>query len=175
MKWQQLMIDIYKRTSAEIEQVLDGLNIEDLHKRPATGANPIGWLCWHATRSMDRTIGDVILGEQLWIKDGWHRKFNMPPDPQNTGYRHTDAEVDALKIPDVRTLLDYHQAGMEVTLQYLERLTEHELSKEYPFSVVPGTKRAVYLRIIANIQDIQHVGQAGYVRGLIKGQRWYDK
>jgi len=174
MKWQQLMIDIYKRTSAEIEQVLDGLNIEDLHKRPATGANPIGWLCWHATRSMDRTIGDVILGEQLWIKDGWHRKFNMPPDPQNTGYRHTDAEVDALKIPDVRTLLDYHQAVMEVTLQYLERLTEHELSKEYPFSVVPGTKRAVYLRIIANIQDIQHVGQAGYVRGLIKGQRWYD-
>jgi hypothetical protein len=175
MQWQQLIIDIYKRTTIEIEQVLDGLNIEDLHRRPAPGANPIGWLCWHATRSMDRTVGDVILGEQLWIKDGWHEKFNLPPDPQNTGYGDTDAEVDALRIPDVDTLLAYHRAVMGVTLKYLERLTEDELSREYPFSVVPGTKRAVCVRIIANIQDIQHVGQAGYVRGLLKGHRWYGK
>jgi hypothetical protein len=175
MKWQLLIIDIYKRTTQEIEQVLNGLSTEDLHKRPCPGANPIGWLCWHATRSLDRTIGDVILGNQLWIRDGWHKKFNLPADPQNTGYGHTDADVDSLRIPDVQTLLAYHHAVMDVTLEYLEHITEDELSKEYPFSVEPGTKRPVYLRIISNIQDVQHVGQAGYVRGLIKGHRWYGR
>ena len=117
----------------------------------------------------------MILGEQLWIRDGWHKKFNLLADPQNTGYGHTDAEVDSLTIPDVQTLLAYHHAVMDVTLGYLEHVTEDELSKEYPFSVETGSKRPVYLRIISNIHDIQHIGQAGYARGLIQGHRWYGK
>ena len=90
MKWQQLLINVYERMSREVEQILDGLTAEDLHKRPSPGANPVGWLIWHATRSMDRTIGDAILGEQLWITKGWHKKFNLSPD-SGTGYGHTDA------------------------------------------------------------------------------------
>jgi hypothetical protein len=175
MRWQQLLVDIYKRTSEETEKILDGLTVADLHKRPSTGANPIGWLIWHATRSMDRTIGDAILGQQLWVKDGWHRKFNMPPDPQNTGYGNTEAQVDALKIPDVKTLLEYHRAVMKAMLKYLENLSEEELDRECEFSIQPGTKRAVSLRIIGNVHDIQHIGQAGYVRGIIKGHGWYGR
>jgi hypothetical protein len=172
MKWQQLIIGMYQRMSQELEEVLKGLNTEELHKRPAPGANPIGWLAWHATRSMDRTLGDVITGEQLWIKDGWYKKFNMPPDPQNTGYGHTDAQVDSLRIPDIQTLLDYRHAVMAVTLKYLENLSKHELDRECELSSHPGTKSAAGIRIIGNINDIQHVGQAAYVRGLIKGHRW---
>jgi hypothetical protein len=175
MRLQHLLVETYQRTAREVEQILDELTQEDLHKRPAPGANPIGWLVWHATRSLDRTVGDVILGQQLWIRDGWYQKFNLPADPQNTGYGHTDSQVDNLKIPDVQTLLDYHHAVMKVTLEYLEHLSEDELSKEYPFSVEPGTKRSVHLRLISNIQDIQHIGQAGYARGLIKSQRWYGR
>ena len=172
MRWQKLIIGMYQRISQELEEVLSGLTIEDLHKRPSPSANPIGWLCWHATRSMDRTVGDVITGEQLWIKDGWHKKFRLPPDPQNTGYSHTDEQVDSLKIPDVPTLLAYHRAVMAVTLKYLENLSEDELDRECEFSVQPGTKRAASMRIISNINDLQHVGQAAYARGLIKGHRW---
>ncbi len=174
MKWQQFLVNIFQRMSREVEQVLDGLTTEDLHQRPSPGANPIGWLIWHATRSLDRTIGDAILGEQLWISEGWHKKFNLPPD-HDTGYGHTDAQVDNLKIPDVQTLLDYHRTVMKVMLNYLENLSEDDLDKECPYSVVPGTKQALYLRIVANINDTQHIGQAGYVRGLIKGHRWYGK
>ncbi len=172
MRWQQLIIGMYQRMSQELEEVLKGLTTEDLHKRPAPGANPIGWLAWHATRSMDRTLGDVITGEQLWIKDGWHKKFNRAPDPNDTGYGHTDTQVDNLRIPDVQTLLNYRRAVMAVTLKYLENLTEKELDRDCEFSMQPGTKRAASLRIIGNINDIQHVGQAAYVRGLIKGHRW---
>jgi hypothetical protein len=172
MKWQQFIIDVYRRMSKDFEDVLDGLTIEELHRRPADGANPIGWLCWHATRSLDRTVGDVIWGEQYWIKEKWHARFGRSPDPNDTGYGHTDAEVDSLNIPDVRALLDYHHTVMGATITYLENLSEDEFDRECIFSVQPGSTRAVYLRLIANIRDTQHIGQAAYVRGLIKGHRW---
>ena len=175
MKWQQLLINVYQRMSQDFEEVLNGLTVEELHKRPTPGANPVGWLCWHATRSLDRTIGDVIQGEQLWIKEKWHARFGRSPDPNETGYGHTDAQVDSLKIPDIQTLLDYHHAVMKTTITYLEKLTEDELDRECDFSAEPGAKRAVYLRLISNIHDAQHVGQAAYVRGLIKGHRWSSK
>ncbi len=175
MKWQQLLVHCYQRMTEETEKILDGLTVADLHKRPSPGANPIGWLIWHVTRSMDRTLGDVVLGKQLWISEGWHEKFNMSPDPLDTGYGHTDAQVDALKIPDVKILLDYFHAVMKVFLMHIETLTEDDLDKEYPYSVEPHAKRAFYLRITSNMHDMMHVGQAGYVRGLIKGHRWYGR
>lgn len=175
MKWQQLLINIYTRTQEETEKILNGLTVEDLHQRPSPGANPIGWLIWHATRSMDRTIGDAILGKQLWISEGWHKKFNMPPDPLNTGYGNTDAQVDALKIPSVQTLLDYHHAVMKVFLNKLETLKEADLDKEYPYSIEPGAKVPFYRRVMSITHDNQYIGQAAYVRGFIKGHGWYGR
>jgi len=72
-------------------------------------------------------------------------------------------------------LLDYHRAVMKTTITYLEKLSEDELDRECDFSAEPGTTRAVYLRLISNIHDAQHVGQAAYARGLIKGHRWSGK
>jgi hypothetical protein len=175
MRWQQLLINNYQRMTQEIEKVLEGLTVADIHKRPSPGANPIGWLIWHITRSMDRTLGDTVLGQQLWISQGWHRKFGMSPDPLDTGYGHTDAQVDALKIPDVQTLLDYHWAVMKAYITRIETLTEAELDMEYPFSLKPGATRPFHLRLTSNMHDMMHVGQAGYVRGLIKSHRWYGR
>jgi hypothetical protein len=172
MRWQQLVVDGYQRMSQELQEVLNGLTTEDLHKRPAPGANPIGWLAWHLTRSCDRLLGDVILGEQLWIKDKWYLKFHRPPDVNDTGFGHTDAQVDALKIPDAKTLLDYHRAVMKSLFHYLDGLTEKELDRGCENSQRPGTKTEVHLRLIGVLNNFQHVGQAAYARGLIKGHRW---
>ena len=176
MRWQQLLVNVYWRLSKEFEEVLDGLTVEDLRKRPAPDANTIGWLCWHATRSLDRTVGDVMWGEQLWIKDGWYAKFGRQPNPNDTGFGHSFEEVARLRIPDVKTLLDYHRAVMEQSVKYLNNLSEDELEREFDNSVHPGTMAPVYLRIIGNINDcFQHVGQAAYVCGLLKGQGWLGR
>ena len=42
MKWQQFLVESYKQTAREVEQILEGLTTADLHQRPAPGANPIG-------------------------------------------------------------------------------------------------------------------------------------
>ena len=175
MKWQQMMADSYRNMFSEIEKVLDGLTVEDLHKHPSPGANPIGWLCWHTIRSCDRLLGDVVLGEQLWISEGWHKKFNRPGDFDDTGSGHSGAQVDALKIPSAKTLLDYQHAVMGPLLRYIEGLTEQELDRETPNSQRPGTTRPVHARLAAVLNNLQHVGQAGYVRGIIKGHGWYGR
>jgi len=176
MKWQQLLIDVYMRLSKEFENVLDGLILDDLHKRPAPDANTIGWLLWHTTRSLDRTAGDVMYGEQLWIKDGWHARFNRKPDSNDTGWGHSFEEVGKFRVPDIQTLLGYYRAVMEASLKYLKNLSEDELDREFDNSISPGTTAPVHLRIIGNINDcFQHVGQAAYVRGLLKGHGWLGR
>jgi hypothetical protein len=175
MRWQQFLIDGYQQMSQELEKVLTGLTLEDIKKRPSPGANPIGWLCWHTVRSCDRLLGDAVLGEQLWISQGWHKKFNRPPDFNDTGFGYTNAQVDDLNIPDVKTLLDYNRAVIERLLSYLEGVTEEELDREAPNSQNPGTTRAVHFRLIGVLTNLEHVGQAAYARGIIKGQGWYGR
>ena len=176
MKWQQLLISMYQRLSDLFEEVLDGLSLEDLHKRPALDANTIGWLLWHTARSLDRTVGDVILGEQLWVKEGWYAKFSKKPDPNETGWGHSFEDVANLKIPDSGTLLDYFQAVLDVNLKYITELSEDELDQQFDNSLQPGTTAPAHQRIAGNIGEyFQHVGQAAYVRGLLKGQGWLGR
>jgi hypothetical protein len=175
MKWQSLVAEAYRNMFDEIHKVLDGLTIEDLHKRPSPGANPIGWLCWHTIRSCDRMLGDIVLGEQLWISQGWHKKFNKPAEFNDTGVGYTDEQVDALIIPDVKTLLDYMMAVKTPLLNYIENLEESELDKEFPASWLPDARRAVSVRLSGTLLNLQHVGAAAYVRGIIKGHGWYGR
>jgi hypothetical protein len=175
MKWQLLLVDIYKRMTSEVEEVLNGLTQGDLHQRPALGANPIGWLIWHETRSMDRILGDVVLGQQLWTSKGWHHKFGMPPDAMNTGYGNSQAQVTAFMVPELKILREYHHAVVEEMEKYLATITEADLDKEFPFSVKLGEKRTLAFRLLSSINDFQHIGQAGYVRGLVRGQGWYGR
>jgi hypothetical protein len=175
MKWQHYFVESYQNMFRELEKVLDGLTGTDLPRRPAPGANPIGWLCWHTVRSCDRFLGDVALGQQLWITEGWHAKFSRPPDSNETGSGFTGDQVDALRIPDVTTLLNYERAVAGALAEYLGQLTEDELEREAPNSQSPGSTRPVHARLLGILNNYQHVGQAGYVRGIIKGQGWYGR
>jgi hypothetical protein len=176
MKWQHMIAEAYENMFQEMEKVLDGLSIEDLHKRPALAANPIGWLCWHAIRSCDRMLGDVVLGHQVWISAGWNRKFNRPPDPNDTGHGHSLVQVDSLFISAPKMLLDYANAVKAPFIAYIEKLTNQELNKEYPSSQNPGTTRPVYPRVTGILShNLEHIGEANYVRGIIKGHGWYGR
>jgi hypothetical protein len=176
MRWQQMIAEAYENMFGEMEKVLDGLSIEELHKRPSLGANPIGWLCWHAIRSCDRLLGDVVLGKQLWISATWYRKFNRPPDANDTGHGHTLAQVDGLFISSNTVILDYARAVKEPMIAYLKKLSAGELGRESPDSRYPGTTLPVYQRITGILaHSIQHLGEANYVHGILKGHGWYGR
>jgi hypothetical protein len=175
MELKQFVLDIYARRYQELEQAVTGLTPEQLKYQPKPESNSIGWLIWHATRSQDRMNADLFGEDQLWVSAKWHAKFNRPPDQKDTGFGHTAAQVAAFHVPDAQTLLDYANAVYERTKAYISvRLTEADLQREIR-SPTMGTTDTVEQRILATINDFQHIGQAGYVRGMLQGKGWYGR
>jgi hypothetical protein len=118
---------------------------------------------------------DLFGEDQLWVSGKWHLKFDRPPDQKDTGYGHTPAQAAAFKAPAIKVLLDYARAVHERTLLYIStRLTENDLEREV-VSPTLGTTNTVEQRILSTINDFQHIGQAGYVRGLLSGIGWYGR
>ena len=176
MEWQQLITDIFERISRDLEQVLDGLTVDDLNQQPRPDCNSIGWLAWHLTRSHDRNISELVEEEQLWIKDKWHVKFNRAPDPAETGFGHSSEDAATFRSPDGKTLLEYHHAVLELAKRYISgTLSETELKRESA-SPTFGNIAPVRRRLVGIINDgLQHAGQAAYVRGLLKGKGWLGR
>lgn len=176
MEWQQLIIDIFERISRDLEQVLDGLTVDDLNQQPRPDCNSIGWLAWHLTRSHDRNISELMEEEQLWIKDKWHAKFNRAADPAETGFGYSSEDVSTFRSPDGKTLLEYHHAVLELAKRYISgTLSETELKRESA-SPTFGNIATGRRRLVGIINDgLQHAGQAAYVRGLLKGKGWLGR
>lgn len=175
MELKQFVQGIFDRLAAELEMAVTGLTPEDLNHQPRPESNSIGWLIWHATRSQDRMNADLFGEDQLWVSAKWHAKFNRSPDQKDTGFGHTPAQVAAFRAPGAQTLLDYARAVYERTRIYITtRLTETDLQREVK-SPTLGTTATVEERILTTINDFQHIGQAGYVRGMLKGKGWYGR
>jgi hypothetical protein len=175
MEYQQFILDIYIRLKDEFGLVLKEITIEELNYQPAPQSNSIGWLLWHTIRSQDRLNADLFGEEQLWISQKWYVKFNREPNPKETGNGHTAQQAAAFRAPDVQIYLDYYQAVFERTKKYIEtRLSPSDLQRDVT-SPTLGTTATVESRLLGTINNFQHMGQAGYVKGMLKGIGWYGR
>ena len=172
MEWQDLLADGFHRIPELLENVLNGLTPEDIKWQPREDCNSIGWLVWHLTRQQDAQIAPLMGEEQLWIKDGWHSKFNRDADPKDIGFGHTPEQVAAFAPPDSKTMLDYLRAAVERSKKYFLTLSPDDLDRELEepwFKPLP----TVGVRLISILDDCAlHAGQAAYIRGLIQGKGW---
>ena len=176
MKWQQLVIDLYERISQELETALDGLTLDDLNKQLFPGCNSIGWLTWHLTRSQDKIIAELLGEDQLWTKDNWYAKFNRAFDPLDTGIRHSIEDTLTFSSPSASTLLEYHHTVFERSKRYItSTLSETELDREFEKPKYPNVinVRTSLMRLIND--NIQHLGQINYVRGILKEWDWLGR
>jgi hypothetical protein len=111
-------------------------------------------------------------GEQLWITDEWHGKFNRQPDPKDIGFGQSPEQVSEFKSPEARILLGYNRAVVERSKQYISDLSETDLNRELNepwFQPLP----TVSVRLVSILDDsVLHAGQAAYVRGLLQGRDW---
>ena len=172
MEPKDLVVDALGRVQETLQRVLDGLTMEQLLHRPSNDTNSIAWLAWHLTRVQDHHMSDLAGRPQAWVSEGWHAKFNMPPEPLNTGTGHTPEQVAALRPPDGETLLAYYDAVYERSKAYLETVTPADLDvvlNEPQYQPMP----TVGVRLVSVVNDAtQHSGQAAYLKGLIKGKGW---
>ena len=174
MEWKDLLIETYGSAFGVLNRALQGLTQEDLNWQPRHDCNSIGWTTWHLTRALDGLMSSIMGEEELWIKDGWHSKFNRPPDVTDVGYGHSPEQVALFECPDGDTLLNYHQAVLERSKTYLATLTNSDLSR-----MVNDSWSQLFPTIASRIKVtldelLQHAGQVAYIRGLRYGKGWQE-
>lgn len=162
-----LLTDAFGRVRDAGHDVLDGLTIDQLHVRPNGSGNSIGWLMWHLVRVQDDHVSDVAGVEQAWTADGWMGRFDLPFAAGATGYGNTGDEVAQTVIRDIALLGGYLDAVHERTTSYVSGLKPADLDRVVDRRWNPPVTLGVRLvSVIAD--DLQHVGQAAYVKGLLQ-------
>jgi uncharacterized damage-inducible protein DinB len=160
-----LLADAFSRIRGVVHDATGGLSEEQLAFRPAGQANSVAWLVWHLTRIQDDHIAHVAGTEQAWIADGWADRFGLPYRPADTGYGHTSEQVAACRAPAER-LTAYHDAVFRRTAGYVQGLTEPDLDRVVDKAWDPPVTLGVRLISVLS-DDLQHAGQAAYLRGLV--------
>lgn len=162
----ELLADALGRVREVVHQVCDGLTADQLAHRPEPAANSIAWLIWHLTRVQDDHIAEVAGREQTWTADGWARRFDLPFDDAAHGYGQSPDEVAAVRVESGDLLTGYHDAVCQQSLSFVRTVTDADLDRVVDERWDPPVTLGVRLvSVIAD--DLQHAGQAAYLRGLI--------
>ena len=162
-----LLVELYGRVPPLAKDAVDGLDVARLCERPAEGANTIAWLVWHVARVQDHHISELLDTDQLWAGGSWAKRFGLAPDPHNTGYGHTPKDVAEIRPDRSETLLDYVDATHQRALGFIETLDPSALDRIVDRRWDPPVTLGVRLVSVAD-DSLQHVGQAAYVRGLLR-------
>jgi Protein of unknown function (DUF664) len=160
----ELLIEAFGRISAVVHSALQGASIEVLTFRVDPAANTMAWLIWHLTRVQDGHIAELVDQEQVWTAGGWVGRFALPFDPEATGYRQSAGDVASVRA-EAELLAGYYDGVHTRTIEYLHTLTEADFATIVDTSWDPPVTLAVRLISILS-DDLQHAGQASYVRGL---------
>ncbi len=161
-----LLLELYGRIPPLARHAVDGLEVEQLVRRPAPGANTIAWLVWHTARVQDDHVAEILGADQLWAHGGWAPRFGLAPDPSDTGYGHSPEEVATVRPERPEVLLEYLDAVDARTRELLGALAPPDLDRIVDRRWDPPVTLGVRLVSIAD-DGLQHLGQAAYARGLI--------
>jgi len=163
----ELLTDGFDRVHGEVHEALDGLTVEQLAWRVAPEANSIAWLVWHLTRVQDDHVSEVAGVDQAWTEDGWAGRFALPFADDATGYGHDSDDVGAVRV-EGDLLAGYFDAVYARTIAYVATLTDPDLDRVVDRRWNPPVTLGVRLVSVLD-DDIQHAGQAAFVRGILPG------
>ena len=169
---QALLVDSFNRVRELVVDLTDGLTEETATYRADPEANTIAWLIWHLTRTQDDHVAGLAGTPQRWPE--WRAEFGLPFSDWETGYDQTAEEVEAVRVGS-ELLGRYHADVHSLTLDYLNSFTDDEAARVVDTNWDPPVTAAV--RLVSVLGDIlQHLGPAGYVRGLAErhGRAWHD-
>lgn len=165
MNTSELLLDAFGRIEEVVREAVDGLDDKTLATRPDGAGNSIAWLIWHLTRIQDDHLAGAGGYEQVYTADGWHERLALPFDAGDTGYGHSADDVAAVQL-SAEQLLGYYDAVHARSLEYLKGLTDDELDRIVDKNWNPPVTLGVRLISVLS-DDLQHAGQAAYLRGLL--------
>ena len=169
-----LLLDAIERISQEVHAVVVGLGPDQLGARIAPDANSIAWLIWHLTRVQDSHLCELAQQEQVWISGGWFGRFGLPFDTDATGYGQSSRDVAEVRDVDGEQLIGYFEAVHDQTTRIIGELKAADLASVVDETWDPPVTLAARLVSVIS-DDLQHVGQAAFIRGLLEQQFGHGK
>ncbi|WP_405876018.1 MULTISPECIES: DinB family protein [unclassified Streptomyces] len=167
MHAKDILIDAYNRIQEEVHAVVEGLDPDALGARPSDEANSIAWLVWHLTRVQDDHVADAFGLDQVWLTQDWEKRFGLDLPRRDTGYGHSPAKVAKVRVDSGDLLTGYYDAVHAQSLEALRALAAKDFERVVDERWDPPVTLGVRLISVLS-DDLQHVGQAGYVRGLLQ-------
>lgn len=166
----EILRDSFNRLIEHVDALTEGLSDEVSFFRPVTvsgqQANSIAWLIWHSARIQDAQLAGVAGVEQVWFRGGWVDRFALDLPRDAHGYGHTADEVGKVRAPG-NLLASYYHAVHRMTLEYVAGVTDEELARIVDENWNPPVTASV--RLVSIINDCaQHLGQAAYIRGIVR-------
>ncbi len=171
MDFRQILKLQFDEYQSEIKRLVEGLTDEERRFIPSEHSHHIDFALWHAARAEDILLNFGAREEdQLWTHSGWHEKFEIPARDIGVGY--TMDQVKEMPPTPLSLLLEYYDACREQTLDYIAKVDPSDLDVKSPFEALhhqlPGvTKGGVLAHMV--VEPVQHLGQIGYIRGIIRG------
>ncbi|MER5936076.1 MULTISPECIES: mycothiol transferase [unclassified Streptomyces] len=166
MHAKDILIDGYNRIQEEVHAAVEGLGPDELSARPSPDANSVAWLIWHLTRVQDDHLADAFDLDQVWLTQDYQKTFGLDLPRHDTGYGHTPAKVAKVRVDSGDLLTRYYDAVHTQTLGALREVAAKDLERIVDERWDPPVTLGVRLVSVLS-DDLQHVGQAAYVRGLL--------
>ena len=160
----ELLVDALVRVRDSAVAAVEGLDDDRLAHRPAPGANSIAWLVWHLARVQDDHIAGVADLDQVWTAQGFEERFDLGVGDA-IGYGMSSDEVGRVRA-GAELLAAYVEAVHAQSVGWVETLQPADLDRVVDDSWDPPVTLGVRLLSVVN-DDLQHAGQAAYVRGLL--------
>ena len=161
-----VLIDAFARVRDSLHHAVDGLRMDQLTHRPDDQANSIAWLTWHLSRVQDDHVAEVAGVEQLWTSAGWADRFGLPFALSEIGYGQKPEAIAAVLV-EADLLMGYYDAVHDRTISYIRQVDDDGLDRIVDTSWDPPVSLGQRLVSVVN-DDLQHVGQAAYLRGLVE-------
>ncbi|MFD3734909.1 DUF664 domain-containing protein [Streptomyces sp. NPDC058632] len=162
-----ILIEGYGRIREEVHAAVAGLGPDALNTPPAQGANSVAWLVWHLTRVQDDHVADAFGLDQVWLAQNFERRFALGLPRHDTGYGHTPEQAAGVRVDSGDLLTGYYDAVHGQTLDALRALAAEDLARVVDERWDPPVSLGVRLVSVLS-DDLQHAGQAAYVRGLLQ-------
>lgn len=161
-----LLDDLYGRIGPTATRAVDGLDDDALTARLDPEANTIAWLAWHLARGQDTQVAAAVGRDEVWARDGWARRFDLPFDDDASGYGQSPDEVGRVRASG-DLLLGYLHAVQVESADVLASLADDDLDRVVDDAWDPPVTLGVRLVSVA-VDALEHAGQAAYVRGVLE-------
>jgi hypothetical protein len=104
----------------------------------------------------------------VWSAQGWAKRLGLPSEVMDHGYGHTSTQVAAVAAACAASgqLGEYHEATYTQTVELVSAISDADLDRVVDTRWTPPVTLGVRLVSVLD-DDMQHVGQAAYVRGIV--------